>query len=101
MDRMEKSDTPPDIRTYSDILNNLSKAATTESAERSEQILSRMKQLAKTDSPALKPNVYAYNIAMNAWSKSGHPESAKRMWRLYEQMKDDNVDSGMDQSRQP
>ena len=92
MERMEKSDTPPDIRTYSDILNNLSKAATTESAERTEQILSRMKQLAKTDSPALKPNVYAYNIAMNAWSKSGHSESAMRMWRLYEQMKEDNVE---------
>jgi hypothetical protein len=50
-----------------------------------------MNQLASSDKPALKPDVYCYNIVMNAWSKTRHTDSGMRMWMLYEQMKKDNV----------
>jgi pentatricopeptide repeat protein len=92
MDRMEKSGTPPNVRTYSAILNHWSKAGTPEAAERAEQILMHMKQLAKTKNPGLKPGVFSFNIAMNAWAKSGHSESGQRMWRLYEEMKAEKIE---------
>jgi len=51
-----------------------------------------MKQLAKNKNPGLKPGVYSYDIVMNAWAKSDHSESGERMWRLYEQMRENNVE---------
>jgi len=92
MGRMEKSDAPPNIRTYSEILNHWSKVGTPEAAERAEQILMHMKQLAKMKNPDLKPNAFSYTIVMNAWAKSDHSESGERMWRLYEQMRENNVE---------
>jgi len=72
-------------------LNHWSKAGTPEAAERAEQILMHMKQLAKMKNPALKPNTFSYTIVMNAWSQSGDSNACERMWRLYEQMKEENV----------
>jgi len=92
MDRMEKSDTPPTIRTYNDILNNWANVGTLKAAERAEQILTHLKQLAKNKNPDLKPDAFAYTIVMNAWAKSDHSESGERMWRLYEQMRENNVE---------
>lgn len=92
MDRMENSDTPPTIRIYSDILNHWANIGTPEASELAERILSYMKQLADTKDPSLKPSAYSYNIVMGAWSKSGDPNACDRMWRLYEQMKEDNVE---------
>jgi len=91
MDRMEKSDRPPNIVAYCDILSYWSRLGTPEAAERAERILMHMKQLAKTKNPDVKPEVFAYTIVMNAWSKSGHSESGERVWRLYEQMKAENI----------
>ena len=92
LSRMEKSDMPPNIRLYTDILLYWSQVGTPNAAEQAEQLLRRMKQLARTMSPALKPNVYAYNIAINAWSRSGDLDTCGRMWTLYQQMKEDNVE---------
>ena len=90
MRRMEASDTPPDIRTYSDILQHYSQMGTAACAERTEQILDYMKELGTTN-PSLKPNVYSYTIVLNAWAFSGDPDAAHRMWRIYELMKRDGV----------
>ena len=92
MGRMEKSDAPPDVRTYIEIMHHWSKVGTPKAAEQAEQLLTRMKQLARTMNPALKPNAYAYNIAMNAWARSSDSDTCGRMWRLYQQMEEDNVE---------
>jgi pentatricopeptide repeat protein len=86
MDRMEQSATPPDTRTYNQILQHWSKVGTGEAAERIEQIIARMKE------PTSKPDCYSYSIAMSAWSKTGHSNGYERMWRLYEQMEKENLE---------
>lgn len=90
MKRMEQSDTPPDVRTYSEILNHYSKIGTPAAAERTEQILAYMKDLAKAN-PLLKPNLFSFNIALNAWIRSGDPNATGRSWSLYEQMLSDGI----------
>jgi hypothetical protein len=92
LDRMEKSDTPPDVVTYNEMIIYWSNVGTIESAERCERILEDMKHLAATKRPALKPNCYSYGIAINAWANSGDSIACERMWRLYSQMKVDNVE---------
>lgn len=86
MKRMEKSDTPPTIRTYTDILEHWSRAGTTAAAQRCEQILNKMIYLSRTKDHALKPDVFAFNIALTAWSRSGAPDACHRMWEIYERM---------------
>jgi pentatricopeptide repeat protein len=90
MKRMEKSDTPPDIRTYSDILLHYSHMGTTAAAERTEQILAYMTELGRSV-PLLRPNIYSYSIALNAWASSGDANAADRMWAIYEQTKREQV----------
>lgn len=90
MKRMEQSDTPPDIRTYSEILQHYSQMATPAAAKRTEQILSYMTELSRS-MPSLKPNMYSYSIAMNAWALSGDPDSANRMWKIFERTKQEGL----------
>ena len=94
MKRMEMSDTPPVLRTYSDILNHYSRMGTPAAAERTEQIHDYMKDLAKS-TPSLKPDAFSYTIVMAAWARSGDPHAADRMWNIYEQMGTDKVDLTM------
>jgi pentatricopeptide repeat protein len=91
MKRMEKSDTPPNVRTYNDILQHYSQIGTSAAAERAEQILAYMKDLAKS-TPSLKPNTFSYSIVLAAWARSGDPNAANRMWKIYEQMATDQID---------
>jgi len=95
MKRMEKSDTPPSIRTYTDILHYWSTKGTTQAAERCEQILSKMRYLSRTKNKALKPDVFAFNIALNAWVRSEAPDASNRMWKLYEQMEESKIKADM------
>jgi pentatricopeptide repeat protein len=91
MKRMEQSDSPPDIRTYSDILQHYSQIGTPAAAERAEQILAYMNDLAKSD-PSLKPNTLSHNIVLAGWARSSDPNAANRMWKIYEQMATDQID---------
>ena len=91
--RMEKSDTPPDVRTYSEILRYWSHIGTLEAAEQAETILMQLKQMAETEDPAsIKPNCFTYNITIYAWSRTGYADANERMWRLYEQMEQDGIE---------
>lgn len=92
MRRMELSETPPNHRTFNDVLTYLSKIGTPQAAERCEKILARMKQLSETHNPALKPNTFAYTIAITAWSRSCAQNAGERMLALYERMNRDNVE---------
>jgi pentatricopeptide repeat protein len=91
MKRMEQSGTPPDIRTYSDILQHYSQIGTPAAAERAEQILAYMNDLAKSN-PSLQPDAFSYNIVLAAWARSGDPNAANRIWKIYEQMTTDQID---------
>lgn len=94
MNRMEHSSTPPDLRTYSEILSSFAKRGTPEAAQRCESILlEHMKALAKS-SPELRPNAHHFSIVIMAWSRSNAPylEITDRMWKLYEQMVADGIE---------
>lgn len=88
--RMEKSDTPPNIRTYNDSLHQYSQLCTQGAAIKSEQILAEMRDLADF-TPSLKPDVFSYSLVLNAWARLGTANAAERMWLVYEQMKSENV----------
>jgi pentatricopeptide repeat protein len=81
--RMENSDTPPNLRTYNDILQHYSQIGTPASAERTDQILTYMKDLAKSTA-SLMPDEISYNIVLAAWARSHDPDAANRMWKIYE-----------------
>jgi hypothetical protein len=51
-----------------------------------------MKQSAKTNSAFVRPDVFCYTIVINAWANSGDSNAYTRIWRLYEQMEEDNVE---------
>jgi ATP/maltotriose-dependent transcriptional regulator MalT len=60
---------------------------TPEAAAEAENILLTMK--AQTNTP---PNVVAFGIAMNAWAKSGAHDSPARIWRLFQKLKEENLE---------
>lgn len=94
MKRMEKSDTPPNVRTYNNILQHYSQLGTPAAAERTEQILAYMKDLS-TSNTSVQPDVVSYNIALAGWARSGASDSAGRMWTIYEQMMADKINPSM------
>jgi pentatricopeptide repeat protein len=89
--RMKKPDITLTIQAYNDILHYYSLIGTSAAAERTEQILAYMKDLAKS-TPFFKPNETSYNIVLAAWTRSGDPDAANRMWTIYEQMLTDQID---------
>lgn len=91
VDRMEKTDTPPNIRIYTEcFINYWSKKScdNPEAALRAEGILERLREASKPKDhdPNLVPNVYSYNSVMAAWARSGSPMAAERMWDIYRKM---------------
>lgn len=92
--RMERSDTPPVVRTYSEILHHFVQVGTPAAAEKADRLLLSMKDLAKT-SPSLKPNMFSYTIVLNAWARSGAANATDRMWKIYDQMMTDKIVLGM------
>jgi hypothetical protein len=87
MHRMLFSDTPPDVRTFSQFLKYFATLGTPEAAAEAENILLTMK--VQTNTP---PNVVAFGIAMNAWAKSGAHDSPARIWRLFQKLKEENLE---------
>jgi hypothetical protein len=91
VERMEKTDTPPNIRMYTEcFLHYWSKQScdNPEAALRAEGILDRLREASKPKdhNPNLVPNVYSYNSVMTAWARSGSPTAADRMWDIYRKM---------------
>jgi pentatricopeptide repeat protein len=97
--RMLQSNSPPNVRTYSDILNHYCQLGTPSAAQQAEQILQSMKQRAAAaarnsrddDNDAVRPNSYSYGIVLNAWARSGDARCTDRMWDLYQQTIADGV----------
>jgi hypothetical protein len=85
MERMTSAGISPDLRTYIEILNYWSNVRTQESAERVEQIVDYMKELAKSN-PDLMPNTICYTILLSAWALANVKISADKMWSIYNGM---------------
>lgn len=85
MMRMLKSQTPPTIRTFTEILRHYAEIGTMEAAVRCESILDHLKYVAETK-PELRPDGFCYSVAMSAWANSKVPDASERVFRLYEEM---------------
>jgi pentatricopeptide repeat protein len=83
LQRMEKSDTPPNTITYNILLHYCSQLATPASAERGAQLLEYMSELGH---PAAAPDVRSYHLVMIAWAQSQHPQASQRLWALYKSL---------------
>jgi hypothetical protein len=88
--RMEGCGTPPDLRTYNEILNNYSLIGTMLAAEYAEKMLEHIIDLS-TNNPTLKPNDFTYNTIINAWVASKHETAPERAWKIYERMREAHV----------
>jgi pentatricopeptide repeat protein len=88
VERMEKSKAALQIKTYTEVLKFFSKDRKLSSANRAEQILTGMQNIAATRQPDIRPDVICYHVVMTAYENCG---SAERMWYLYEQMIANNI----------
>jgi pentatricopeptide repeat protein len=88
MKRMESSDTPPNLRTYTDIIIHFGALRTASGAEQAETIFHYLKEMA-IEQPSLKRNVIAYSIVLNAWARVKDIDASERLWNIYKILKKD------------
>lgn len=88
VEHMEKSKAVLEIKTYTEVLKFFSNQRKLSAANRAEQILAGMQNIAATRQPDIKPDVICYHVVMTAYENCG---SAERMWFLYEQMISNNI----------
>ena len=88
MERMERVGSPPNLRTYQEILVHYSSMGTVAAAERCEAILENM---GKSDR---KPDSACYNIALGAWIRTmdKYADATDRMWKLYQHMQANGIE---------
>lgn len=91
MTRFQNSDTPPTIRTFSEILMYFATIGNVKAAERCELILKHMKSISGKR-PELKPDQISYNCVMTAWIKASVPESADRIINLFDTMQAEGIE---------
>jgi pentatricopeptide repeat protein len=89
--RMEDSNTPPDLRTYSDILSHYSTLGTEASAKQTENVFEYIKYLSM-EKPSLKPDIVCYSILLNAWINANSGDTTEHVWRIYKMMHMDGIE---------
>jgi hypothetical protein len=84
----------PNLRTYVEFLNCYSKLRSVESAEQTERMHNRMREVATaTSDPSLHPTAYTYEMVLKGWAASNAEDTTQRMWLIYKQMtRIDNVE---------
>jgi hypothetical protein len=84
----------PNLRTYVEFLNCYSKLRSVESAEQTERMHNRMREIATaTSDPSLHPTAYTYEMVLKGWAASHAEDSSQRMWLIYKQMtRIDNIE---------
>ena len=79
----ENSPVCPDVRSYTKVINALSRSKRRDSASLAEQLLYKMDRLAESgENPSAKPNTFTYTAAIEAQTKSGlegSPEKAEEL----------------------
>jgi len=79
----ENSPVCPDVRSYTKVINALSRSKRKDSANLAEQLLYKMERLAESgENPSAKPNTYTYTAAIEAQTNSvmeGSPEKAEEL----------------------
>ena len=95
LDRMEEmyfnygNDSPvcPDVRSFTKVINALSRSKRKDSANLAEQLLYKMERLAESgENPTAKPNTYTYTAAIEARAHSGMGGSPQMAEELLERM---------------
>ena len=89
--RMEDSNTPPDLRTYADILLHYSTLGTVAAAKQAENVFEYIKYLSVTK-PSLKPDIVCYSILLNAWVNPRMVDGTEHAWRIYQMMQNDGIE---------
>ena len=89
--RMEDSNTPPDIRTYADILLHYSTLGTEAGAKQTENVFEYVKYLSMTK-PLLKPDIVCYTILLHAWVEAKPVDSTDHAWRIYQMAQKDGLE---------
>jgi Pentatricopeptide repeat domain len=90
MGQMENSRYPPNIFTFNTIVAYWAGKGTRAAAERTEQIVSYMKQLSLSR-PKLTPDHVSMTAILQAWMVAGESDSRDRMWLIYNQMQNDRI----------
>lgn len=91
LERMKVSDSPPNLRTYNEILNHCSRQGTRESAERAEEILADLNEMSRA-SPSMKPDIYSYTLVLKACATSGEANALNKTWKIYQQMRSATIE---------
>jgi len=94
----EKSPVCPDVRSYTKVINALSRSKRKDSANLAEQLLYKMERVAESgENPSAKPNTYTYTAAIEAQANSGMEGSPEKAEELLERMisKHQNGDPGV------
>eukprot|EP00586_Coscinodiscus_wailesii_P020303 CAMPEP_0172502528 /NCGR_PEP_ID=MMETSP1066-20121228/160963_1 /TAXON_ID=671091 /ORGANISM="Coscinodiscus wailesii, Strain CCMP2513" /LENGTH=575 /DNA_ID=CAMNT_0013277823 /DNA_START=136 /DNA_END=1860 /DNA_ORIENTATION=- len=77
----------PDVRSYTKVINALSRSRLPTAGDKAEEILERMNELSSGANPSAKPNTYTYTGVIEAWSNSGRGvEGAQRAEALSKKM---------------
>ena len=79
----ENSPVCPNVRSYTKVINALSRSKRKDSAQLAEQLLYKMERLAESgENPSAKPNTFTYTAAIEAQANSGlegSPEKAEEL----------------------
>jgi hypothetical protein len=96
LNRFEKTGAPLNVRTYNEILLHWTRVAgkveNEDAADRAEEILQHMRELALSGRPDLAPDLYSYSLAATALQRSGDEDAGVRIWTLCEMMSVDNLE---------
>jgi hypothetical protein len=96
LNRFEKTGAPLNVRTYNEILLHWSRVAgkleNEDAADRAEEVLQHMRELALSGRPDLAPDLYSYTLVATALQRSGDDDAGLRIWTLCEMMSVDNLE---------
>jgi hypothetical protein len=77
----------PDVRSYTKVINAISRSGEYTAGTEAEQVLNKMEMLHGTGgNPAAKPNSFTYTAVVEAYANSGAPGSAERAAQMCETM---------------
>jgi polyhydroxyalkanoate synthesis regulator phasin len=77
----------PDVRSYTKVINALSRSMRPDAGELAEGILNKMEHIYSTgENPAARPNTYTYTAAIEAYANSGIEGSLEKTEELLERM---------------